>query len=82
MIRWRQAVKVNTRQWQLCTKVRGGTVSTALLPITHPGGMNYETCVFFDGGESNVVERYATQVEAAKGHSRHVADLGGRVWLG
>jgi len=69
-----------TKAWQLRTKVRAGEVSTVRLPFPHPGG-EYETCIFFRDHSSEVVERYETQDEAARGHERHVSEHGGKVLL-
>lgn len=74
--RGRIVVKTGQR-WQLYTMTKVGDVSTVELPIVgHPGG-DYETCIFFKDGDSEVVERYETKDEAAKGHARHVEARGG-----
>lgn len=47
------------------------TLSTIRLPMSEM----YESCVFFDGGNSEVLERYATQLAAARGHIRIAKEL-------
>ncbi len=52
-------------------KLEGFTVSTVLLPLEHPGETWYETCVFAMG-DSDIVDRYKTYLEAVAGHNAAV----------
>lgn len=51
------------------------TLSTVQLPSLS-GLVQYESCVFFSDGNSEVVQKYANQVDAAIGHKRISAELG------
>jgi hypothetical protein len=50
-------------------------ISTVRLMVT-PGGLikkpTWETCLFFDDGDSRVVERYYTAEDAHKGHGEWI----------
>lgn len=48
------------------------TLSTVWLPLSEM----YESCVFFSNGTSDVLERYASQLSAARGHVRLAKELG------
>lgn len=48
------------------------TLSTVRLPLSKM----YESCVFFADGNSDVLERYASQLAAARGHIRLSKELG------
>ena len=43
-------------------------ISTVKLNSAAFGSDQYETCMFYDNGDSNVVARYRTLVEAVKNH--------------
>lgn len=43
-------------------------ISTVKLNSAAVGSDQYETCMFYDNGDSNVVARYKTLAEAVKNH--------------
>lgn len=53
---------------QRTTLADGTEVSTVNLQSAAMDAMQYETCVFYPTGDSNVVSRYATEAEALAGH--------------
>ena len=44
-------------------------ISTVKLNSAAFGSDQYETCMFYDNGDSNVVARYKTLAEAVKNHN-------------
>ena len=50
----------------MSTQVCAVRISTVQLP----GDYGYETCIFYRGGDSEVVETYAAKDEAILGHHR------------
>jgi hypothetical protein len=60
----------------MVTKTDNGTeVSTVQLPRSIQGSAPYETCLFFTNGDSNVVDRYATESAAIKGHHAWIVKI-------
>lgn len=51
-------------------------LSTVLLPIEHPNGMLFETCLFM-GDDSEILQRYKTYGEAADGHMHYLCVVEG-----
>jgi hypothetical protein len=47
-------------------------ISTVKLNSAAVAGDQYETCVFYESGKSNVVARYPTRERAIQGHNRLV----------
>ncbi len=64
----KQAGTAVTKDLNLKTTIEGMMVSTVKLPMEHWGGMWYETCAFL-GGDSDIVDRYATEGDAIAGHA-------------
>ena len=46
---------------------RVGTVEISTVKL-NSAGRGYETCLFYDNGDNNVVAQYDTEVEAVKNH--------------
>ena len=53
-------------------KINGNEISTVLLPRFGNEPKQWETCMFYADGNSDVVCRYATEEEAINGHNRIV----------
>jgi hypothetical protein len=55
---------------QLClNRIGGKEISTVLLPRFENEVKVWETCVFYDIGNSDVVARYVTEADAIQGHN-------------
>jgi hypothetical protein len=51
-------------------KINGMEISTVLLPRFSNEPKVWETCIFYAKGNSNVVSRYTTEIDAINGHNR------------
>ena len=51
-------------------KINGMEISTVLLPRFSNDPKVWETCIFDDDGNSNVVSRYTREIDAINGHNR------------
>jgi len=54
-------------------KIGKTNVSTVKLNSASLAPNKYETCIFYESGDSNVVETYDTYEDAVKGHLAYVA---------
>ena len=70
--------KIASPSLHLNSQISAITLSTIELPFAHPGG-SFESCLFYEDGQSEVLERYFTAVEARQGHERILAKLRGEI---